>query len=210
MTKPAGPAIAPAMLPGTITYDFKPSLFGAPWRFRLLPDALEWQVGGRAGQVPYADIQRMRLSFRPISMQTYRFVTEVWPRRGPKLRLMSTSWRSIVEQERQDVGYRAFVTELGHRIAKAQPTMSVETGSPPFIYWLGAAIVAIVALGLAGLIVRALQLEMWGGAAFIAAFFTLALWQAGTFLRRNRPDRRQPDALPDDVLPTSSCAGVIP
>ncbi len=204
MTKPAGPATDPAVPSDPVAYDFKPSLLGASWRFRLSPDALEWQAGRRTGRVPYADIRRLRLSFRPISMQTYRFIAEIWPRRGAKLRVVSSSWRSMVEQERQDVGYRAFVTELGRRVAKAQPTMAVETGSPSFMYWLGSAVVAIVALGLAGLMVRALQLEMWGGAAFIAAFFALALWQAGTFLRRNRPGRCRADALPDEVLPKSS------
>ncbi len=184
-----------------LVYDFKPSLFGAPWRFRLLPGALEWRAGGRVGQASYADVRRMRLSFRPVSMQTYRFVAEIWPRRGAKLRIVSSSWRSMVEQERRDAAYRAFVSELGRRIVDAQPAMSVETGSPPLVYWLGVAVVTVMALGLAALTVRALQIGAWSGAAFIAGFLALLLWQASTFMRRNRPGRCRPDALSVEVLP---------
>jgi hypothetical protein len=184
-------------------YGFKPSLFGASWDYRLLPDALAWRAGGRGGEVRYADIKRMRVSFRPVSMQTYRFLTEIWPRRGPKLRVVSSSWRSMVEQQRQGAGYRAFVIELGRRIAMAQPTGMVDTGSAPMIYWTGVTVVAVVALAIAALIVSGLLTAEWAGAAFVSAFLALFLWQAGTFFRRNRPARCRPDALPEHVLPAA-------
>src|SRR5262249_26003344 len=57
---------------------YKPSLMGASWEFRLRPDALEWHAGGRGGRIPYGTITRVRLSFRPVTMQTRRFVTEIW------------------------------------------------------------------------------------------------------------------------------------
>ena len=56
-----------------------------------------------------------------------------------------------------------------------------QAGSPAFIYWPGVVVFIGASLALAGLIVRALQTEAWGGAAFIAAFLALFLWQAGTF-----------------------------
>jgi hypothetical protein len=56
-------------------------------------------------------------------------------------------------------------------------------------------------LALAGLIVRALQEAALGGAAFIAAFLGLLLWQAGAFFHRNRPSRFDPAAVPPQVLP---------
>jgi len=54
---------------------------------------------------------------------------------------------------------------------------------------------------LAGLVVRALQVEAWSGAAFIAAFLAFFLWQAGNFFRRNQPGMFRPDAVPEAVLP---------
>ena len=75
------------------------------------------------------------------------------------------------------------------------------TGSPAWIYWPGLAVFVAASLGLAGLIVRALMTEAWSGAAFVAAFLALFLWQAGNIFRRNRPGAFSPDAVPPQVLP---------
>ena len=72
-------------------YGYKPSLMGAAWELRLRPDALEWRMGRHEGRVPYGRIARIRLSFRPVTMQTRRFVTEIWPVGGPRLSIASTS-----------------------------------------------------------------------------------------------------------------------
>jgi hypothetical protein len=57
------------------------------------------------------------------------------------------------------------------------------------------------AFALAALAVRALQVEAYSGAAFIAAFFALFLYQAGSFFRRNRPGTYDPAAVPPLLLP---------
>jgi hypothetical protein len=183
------------------TYSFKSSLMGAGFEFRLAIDALEWRRGGQAGRVPYDRIRRVRLSFRPMTMQSYRFLAEVWSAGGPKLQIASTSWKSLVEHERFDAPYRAFVIELCRRIGAAKNPARLETGSPAWIYWPGVVVFVAASLGLAGLIVRALMTEIWGGAAFVAGFLALFLWQAGNLFRRNRPGTFRPDAVPPQVLP---------
>ena len=184
-----------------VAYAYKPSLMGAPLEFRLTSEALEWRRGGSSGRVPYARIRRIRLGFRPMTMQNYRFLAEVWTAAGPKLQIASTSWKSLVEHERFDIGYRAFVTELCRRVdATGGPTL-FQAGSPVVIYWLGLLVFVGASLALAGLIVRALQVEAWSGAAFIAAFLAFFLWQAGTFFHRNRPGVFPPNAVPEPVLP---------
>ena len=107
----------------------------------------------------------------------------------------------MVEHERLDARYRAFVPELCRRIGAAGDQTLFQAGSPAILYWLGVIVFVGAALALAGLMVRALQTEAWGGAAFIAAFLGLFLWQAGTFFRRNRPGVFRPDAVPESVLP---------
>jgi hypothetical protein len=186
---------------GDRSYAYKPSLMGAPFEFRLTDDAFEWRKGSFSGSSPYNRIRRIRLGFRPITMQNHRFLTEVWPVEGPKLQIASTSWKSLVEHERLDGAYRAFVTELSRRIGTSGGDTLFQTGSPVLLYWLGLVIFGGASLALAGLTVRALQVEAWGGAAFIGAFFAFFLWQAGTFFRRNRPGTFQPDAVPPQVLP---------
>lgn len=183
------------------TYAFKSSLMGAGFEFRLAFDALEWRRGGQAGRVPYDRIRRVRLSFRPMTMQNYRFLTEIWSTSGPKLQIASTSWKSLVEHQRFDAPYRAFVIELCRRIGAAGAQTSFERGSTAWIYWPGVAVFVAASFGLAGLVVRALMTQVWSGAAFVAAFLALFLWQAGHLFSRNRPGLFSPDAVPPQVLP---------
>src|SRR5690606_4562758 len=68
-----------------IQYAYKASLLGAPWVLRLEPDALHWTGGGVSGRIPYAEIRQIRLAFRPVTMQSYRFLTEIWSERSPKI-----------------------------------------------------------------------------------------------------------------------------
>ena len=188
---------------GELTYSYRPSLLGAPWVFTLTEHGLNWAVGSRAGQVRYRDVRRLRLSFKPASMQTQRFLTEIWAEGAPRLQVISSSWKSMVEQEPQDKRYAAFVTELHARIARAASPVPVqyEQGSSPFVYWPGLALYIVMALAMAAMILRALEAHTLGAAAFIAAFVALFLWQGGKFFLRNRPGRYRPDALPPALIP---------
>jgi len=182
------------------TYAYKSSLVSAPFEFRLTFDALDWGKGGVRGRAAYRQIRRVRLGYRPMTMQNHRFVTEIWTD-GPKLTIASTSWKSMVEHERLDARYRTFIAELCRRVGAAGGQTVFQTGSPAVIYWIGVVVFVGASLALAGLVVRALQVEAWGGTAFIAAFLGLFLWQAGTFFHRNRPGLFRPDAIPESVLP---------
>lgn len=198
---PTDPVDDTVVTTGDPVYAYKASLVGAPMEFRLAADALEWRKGRHAGRTPYDRIRRIRLSFRPATMQNHRFLAEIWLDSGPKLQIASTSWRSMVEQERLDAAYSAFVGELNRRVAAAGGTPLLQTGSPALLYWPGLAIFVGVGLTVVALIVRALQTQAWSGAAFVAAFLALFIWQAGSFFRRNWPGTYRPDAIPPQVLP---------
>ena len=136
-----------------------------------------------------------------MTMQNYRFLAEIWPANAAKLQIASTSWKSVMEHQRLDAEYSAFVTELSRRAGAAGGRTSFETGSPALIYWPGVAIFLGASFAIAALAVRALLTEAVGGAAFIAAFLALFLWQAGFFFYRNQPGTYRPDAVPPQVLP---------
>ena len=119
----------------------------------------------------------------------------------PQLKIISTSWKSIVEQERQDRSYSVFVRALHQRISESASAARFERGTSPWIYWPGFAIFVAVAVGVAGGAVQALQAGAYVGAAFARAFLALYLWQIENFLRRNRPGTYSPEALPRDVMP---------
>ena len=182
-------------------YVHKPSLMGAAWQFCLRSDALEWQTGRYSGRIPYAGITRVRLSFRPASMQMRRFVTEIWWTGGRRLSILSTSWRSLVEQYPQDRAYGAFIRELNRRIAAVGGPAAFVTGVPAFLYWPGLALFAGVALAIAALAVRALKIGDYAGVALLGGFFALFVWQSGIYFKRNRPGRYRPDAIPNDLVP---------
>src|ERR1700690_254906 len=148
--------------PDDPTYGFKTSVLGATWAFRLTPNAIVWDKGRHSGSAAYLSVTRVRMTFRPVSMQSYRFTAEIWSEQGPKLTIASTSWKSMMEQERLDARYSTFVAELHRRIAAAHGPAIFEAGIPPVIYWVGIVVYAAVALGCAALIVRALQAGAWG------------------------------------------------
>lgn len=186
---------------GALAYSYRPSVLGAPWEFSLTDAGLVWQTGRKSGRIAFADIHRVRMSYRPVTMQSQRFLTEVWAAGSPKLEICSSSWKSMVEQVRLDDGYTAFIGELHRRLAGAGVAATFEQGSNPLLYWPGLVFFVAVSLGLAALTVRALQVPAWGGAAFVGGFFLLFVWQGGNFFRRNRPGRYRPDAPPREVLP---------
>jgi hypothetical protein len=184
-----------------LSYSYKASVLGSPLEFTLNDNALEWSIGRRGGLARYDRIARVRLSFRPITMQSYRFQTEIWAEGCPKIRIASTSWRSMLEQARQDEAYTAFIVELHRRIAAAGAPTRFTTGISFIIFWFGVAVTGVTAVGLAALTVKALRLGEWAGAALIGGFLALFMWQLGIFFQRNRPGTYRPDHVPDHLLP---------
>jgi hypothetical protein len=182
-------------------YAFKPSLMGAMCQFVLKPDALEWQIGRRSGRVRYDRVRAVRLTYRPVTMQSHRFIAEIWSADNPKIQIVSVSWRSIMEQQRLDAAYAAFVTEMHRRIAAAGATARFSSGLPVAIYWTGIVIFGGVLLATAALVVRATSFDQWGPTAVVAFFFLVFSYQFGTYFYRNRPARYRPDTIPAGVLP---------
>jgi hypothetical protein len=191
----------PADTDDTVSYAYRPSLLGAPWEFKLTESTIDWAVGAMSGRIPFSNIRRLRMSYRPMSMQSYRFVTELWAEGTPKLQIVSCSWKSLVEQKRLDETYSAFVSELHRRIAVTAAPVRFEQGANPFVYWPGLIVFVAAALGLAALIAHGLQAGAARGAALVGGFLVLLLWQFGNFFRRNRPRLYHPDRLPADVMP---------
>jgi hypothetical protein len=183
------------------TYAFKPSVIGGWCTFTLKPDGLHWQIGARSGRVRYERIRAVRLSFRPVTMQSRRFVTEIWSTDNPKIQIVSVSWRSVVEQVRQDDAYSAFVTELHRRLDECESPGEFRTGLPAISYWFGVFTFVAVLVAMAVVTVRTLRLEQWSASAIVAAIFVVFAVQIGNYFRRNRPQRYRPDAIPGEVLP---------
>ncbi|HET9902956.1 MAG TPA: hypothetical protein VFQ27_04565 [Xanthobacteraceae bacterium] len=184
-----------------LRYSFRPSLLGAPQEFALERDALLWSVGNRSGRIPYRSIRQIRLSYRPVTLQMYRFQTEIWAENAPKLAIASCSWRSMVEQERQDQAYRTFVVALHQRLARSGTRPLLRAGVPHLTYWPGVVLFAAMALILPWAVARTASADAFWSTALVALLIAVFLWQIGGFFWRNRPAAYTAEAIPEAVLP---------
>jgi hypothetical protein len=183
------------------TYVYKASLIGSAHRFELTDAGLSWHVAGRSGVWPYADIAAIRLSYRPVSMQPRRFRADIEYAGGARIAVLSTTWQTVTLMTPQDNDYRAFMTQLHRRLAEAGSKAELIGGLRPGLYHAGMAMLAVVAVSMAGLLMRALLTGEWAGALFLVGFAALFGWQIGGFVRRNRPQRYGFDELPEELLP---------
>jgi hypothetical protein len=184
-----------------ISYTYRASLVGAAHRFELTDAGLTWHLAGRSGVWAYADIAAIRLSFRPVSMQAHRFRADIRHVDGGRITILSTSWQTAALMAPQDDAFRVFLRELHARMHAAGSHAMLTGGLSQRLYIAALALVALLAIAMGGLLVRALAMRQFAGAAFILGFAALFAWQVGGFIRRNRPLVYSFDQLPDRLLP---------
>ena len=183
------------------TYVYKASLIGSAHRFELMDDGLSWHVGGKSGTWFYGDIAAIRLSYRPVSMQSRRFRADIEHANGQRLSVLSTTWQTVTLMTPQDNDYRAFILELHRRLQRAGSRAMPVGGLKPGLYAAAVAVLALVAIAITGLLARAVATGALGGALFLIGFAALFWWQIGGFIRRNKPRAYTFDALPEELLP---------
>lgn len=183
------------------SYAYKASLIGSAHRFALTDEGLSWHIAGRSGVWRYDEISAIRLSFRPVSMQQHRFRADVSRASGGRIAILSTSWQTAALMEPQDRGFRDFLVELHARMAKAGSRAALTAGLGRKTYAAVLALIALLAVLMAGLLIRALMIGEFAGVLFILGFAALFAWQVGGFVRRNQPRSYSFDQLPRSLLP---------
>jgi hypothetical protein len=182
-------------------YAYKASLIGSAHQFELTDRGLSWRVAGKSGVWRYADIAAIRLSYRPVSMQSRRFRADIELAGGGRIVVLSTTWQTAALMAPQDQDYRAFMTELHARMAKAGSSAALIGGLRPRVYFAALALLAVVMAAMAGLLIRAIATGELAGILFLVGFAALFGWQIGGFVRRNRPQVYSFDHLPGELLP---------
>jgi hypothetical protein len=185
----------------TISYLYKASLISSAYQFELTDSGLSWQMGRRSGVWPYADIASIRLSYRPMSMQSRRFRADIERVGGERIAILSTTWQTVALMTPQDQDYRAFVIELHRRMKAAGSKASLIGGIGAVTYFMAVAVVVLLAIAMIGLLVRALATSEFTGALFLVGMAIWFAWTIGGFIKRNRPCRYSFDALPETLLP---------
>ena len=183
------------------SYAYKASLIGSAHRFELTDEGLSWHIDGRSGVLRYDEISAIRLSFRPVSMQQHRFRADVSRASGGRIAILSTSWQTAALMAPQDSGFRNFLVELHARMAKAGSRAKLTAGLGRKTYAAVLAFLAVLAVAMAGLLIRALMIGEFAGVLFILGFAALFAWQVGGFVRRNQPRSYSFDRLPAGLLP---------
>jgi hypothetical protein len=184
-----------------VRYAYKASLVGAAHQFELTDEGLSWRIGRKAGVWPYADIAAIRLSYRPVSMQSRRFRADIESANRQRIAILSTSWQTVALMAPQDHDYRAFITRLHQRMEKTGSKVALIGGIGPKLYAAGIVLLALVAVAISGLLVRAIATGEFAGALFLLGFAALFAWQIGGFMGRNRPRTYTFDHLPEALLP---------
>jgi len=162
---------------------------------------LSWQVGSKSAVWAYADIAAIRLSYRPVSMQSRRFRADIERKDRQRIVVLSTSWQTVTLMAPQDREYRVFITQLHGRMKQAGSRAALIGGIKSGLYAAGIAVLALVAIAITGLLARAIATGEFGGALFLVGFAALFGWQIGGFIRRNRPQTYTFDQLPAALLP---------
>ena len=184
-----------------VRYAYKASLIGSPHRFELTADGLSWRLAGRADVWRYGDISAVRLSYRPVSMQSHRFRADIGNIDGARLSMLSTSWQTAALMTPQNRDYRTFITELHVHLAKAGSAARLTGGLGSKVYGAAILCVTLVAFAMTGLLLRAVATGEWAGALFLVGFAALFAWQVGGFITRNRPLTYSFGHIPEALLP---------
>ena len=182
-------------------YAYKASLIGSAHQFELADSGLSWRIAGKSGVWAYADISAVRLSYRPVSMQSRRFRADIDNAKGGRIAVLSTTWQTAALMAPQDHDYRDFIVELHRRMQRAGSQAALIGGIGRNAYAAAVVLLALLGIAMAGLLVRALFTFEFTGALFLIGFAALFAWQVGGFVRRNKPRTYAFDDLPAALLP---------
>jgi hypothetical protein len=187
-----------------VRYAYKASLIGSAHQFELTDAGLSWRIAGRSGVWDYRDISAIKLSYRPVSMQQQRFRADIDNAKGGHIAILSTTWQTATLVAPQGQLYRDFIIELHRRMQAAGSKAALIGGLGPKTYTAALVLLAMLAVSMAGLLLRALLTAEWTGALFLVGFAALFAWQIGGFITRNRPRRYSFDDVPGSLLPAAT------
>jgi hypothetical protein len=191
----------PNELSPNVRYAFKAALIGAAHQFELTDDGLSWRIAGKSGVWPYTSISSIRLSYRPVSMQSRRFRADIEREGGGHIRLLSITWQTATLMAPQGKDFHDFIVQLHRRMAEAGSHAALIGGLSRRAYLAAAVVLGLLGIAMAGLFIRAIATLEFTGALFLLGFAALFAWQVGGFVRRNRPQTYTFEHLPEGLLP---------
>jgi hypothetical protein len=184
-----------------LTYQHRAKPYSPEAIFTLKDDVVAIVQGARKGDFPYRDIDMVRLTFRPRNTTNEGYMAVLYRRDRKTASLTNLSWKSLVDMERQDADYSAFVRALIARIVAANPNVALAAGMPRWRYLLTGLFAVFSMAGLIAVAAHALQNASWPIAAMAGGLGVYFVWWSWRFLGRNLPRNFTPNAIPADVMP---------
>jgi hypothetical protein len=183
----------------SIAYSVRRHAFEKERRWNVDDTGLAWQAEDASGRLDYADIASIRLDYGATRADFARFRCHVTGRTGAYT-IVSTHFDGPGSfSDRRDT-YAPFVRALIARTSAANPQCRFFAGVGPAQFW-GTALLLFVSLAVLAIAVFSLGVPaLWYLYLKIAVLIVL-LPVAFVWIKRNRPRRFQPSAIPADILP---------
>ena len=185
----------------THRYSHAPRPTAAPISFKLETQTLTVDSGRKVDVVQLGAVEQIRLTYEPRSFTQRAYQTQVRMRDGKTFKFSSLHWRSLVEAERLDREYSAFVRALLRAVAGASPGVRFVAGRPAWAWGVTAALAGGSLLGIAYFVWRALAAGAHSAALIGALLGLTGIWQLEPMVRLNKPRAFPADSPPDDLLP---------
>ena len=184
-----------------VVHAFRPTIFSRERGFRLGADALVVDDGNGSRTIPLAHVAAVRVYKQPgagFGPAIRRAIVRLAD--GATLVVQNTHYLGFARIEDRAASYRAFVTALVERVARANPAARVTVGHSWLAWsmWLAllVAALAMLALGVAVIASRDFPLEAVLYVGIVAAFVP-TMWRV---VRDSRPRVGDPHALPAGLL----------
>lgn len=183
-------------------YRLRANAFVNPRLYRLTDDALTCEEEDKPlDGVFYDDIAEIRLAFAPTRFARNRYRAQIIFRQGGMAELFNTDYQGIGNFPEQNEAYSAFLRELHRRVAAAGKPTVFRKGNSTLGYALNLVLTAFIF----AMIALAFVLLTTIGFIWIAAIkLAILLYFIPTlirYIRRAKPARYDPLAIPAEVLP---------
>ncbi len=179
----------------------KPRPVGFEIAYRIEGDTLVIDQTRKIERVKLGSIEQVRFSFQPNSLSTRGYRTQLRLVDGRTITFGNLSWRSMVDLDRQEAAYRAFVLRLAAAIAQANPACRFLAGKPLPIWLIFAVIAFTATLGMAAFAWMAWTRGETNAMLFTLFMFALAVWQIEPMVRLNRPRKLNSGEVPPELMP---------
>ena len=184
-----------------LLYAHRAKPYSSDLELRLTARALMAEKGKSQQTYALDKLERIRLSFSPRNTSKLTFLCEVRAMDGSSVKFDNLTWKSMIQTERQDVDFRAFVLALIERTATVNRSVRLEAGIGTLKFNLMRMIGFGLIAALAGAtIFSATKASYTVAVGSFGLTVYIALWLRD-FLTRNQPRAFTASAVPGNVLP---------